>query len=83
MKKLLVLTALASALCLPALAQNQGGNSQGGNNNNQGGNNNNQGGGGYRGAPGPVAGEGLPFVVLGAAGFGAYWLVRRTRRKYQ
>lgn len=30
-----------------------------------------------RGAPGPIAGAGLPIV---AAGFGIYWLVRRRRR---
>jgi hypothetical protein len=29
-------------------------------------------------APGPIAGAGLPFV---AVGYGAYWLVRRYRRK--
>ena len=33
---------------------------------------------GVHGAPGPIAGAGLP--VLGI-GFGAYWLVRRYRRK--
>jgi hypothetical protein len=31
------------------------------------------------GAPGPVAGAGLP--VLAAIGYGAYWLVKRLRRK--
>ena len=38
--------------------------------------------GGTYGAPGPIAGEGVPILVLGAAGFGAYWLVRRHRRKH-
>jgi len=31
-----------------------------------------------RGAPGPIAGAGLPIL---AVGYGAYWLVRRYRRK--
>ena len=44
----------------------QGGNSQGGNSQ------------GFRGAPGPIAGAGLPIL---AVGYGAYWLVRRYRRK--
>jgi hypothetical protein len=30
------------------------------------------------GAPGPIAGAGLPIM---AVGYGAYWLVRRYRRK--
>ena len=30
-----------------------------------------------RGAPGPIAGAGLPVL---AVGFGIYWLVRRFRR---
>jgi hypothetical protein len=32
------------------------------------------------GAPGPVAGAGLPGII--AVGCGAYWLVGRRRRKY-
>ena len=31
------------------------------------------------GAPGPVAGASLPGIIIG--GCGAYWLVRRRRRK--
>jgi hypothetical protein len=31
---------------------------------------------------GPIVGGGLPFLVVGGAGFGVYWLVRRSRRKY-
>jgi hypothetical protein len=30
-----------------------------------------------RGAPGPIAGAGLPFL---AAGYGVYWLIRRRRK---
>ena len=56
---------------VPALAG--GGNDQGQNNNNQGNN-----GGGTHGVPGPLVGAGLPVL---AVGYGAYWLVRRYRRK--
>lgn len=31
-----------------------------------------------RGVPGPIVGAGLPILALG---YGAYWLVRRYRRK--
>ena len=34
--------------------------------------------GGIHAAPGPIAGAGLPVVAFG---FGAYWLIRRYRRK--
>jgi hypothetical protein len=34
--------------------------------------------GGVHGAPGPIAGAGLPIL---AVGYGAYWLVSRYRRK--
>jgi hypothetical protein len=33
--------------------------------------------GGVHGAPGPIAGAGLPVL---AVGYGVYWLVRRRRR---
>jgi hypothetical protein len=59
--KILLSSALVAALCVPALAQNTGGN----------------GGGNYWGAPGPIAGAGLPVL---AVGYGVYWLVRRRRK---
>ena len=33
--------------------------------------------GGIHGAPGPIAGAGLPFL---AVGYGVYWLVKRRRK---
>jgi hypothetical protein len=71
------LFALAGALVfgIPNFAKagnNQGGNSQGGNS--QGGNSQ---GGAIRGAPGPVAGAGIPFLVIG---YGVYWLIKRRRK---
>ncbi len=67
MKKAMLSSVLLAALCLPAFAGNQGGNSQGW-------------AGSYRGVPGPVVGAGLPII---AAGYGVYWLIRRRRRTLQ
>jgi hypothetical protein len=43
----------------------------------QGGNSTNWRDGGVHGAPGPIAGAGLPVL---AVGFGVYWLIRRRRK---
>ncbi len=32
----------------------------------------------YSGAPGPIAGAGLPFL---AVGYGVYWLIKRRRKR--
>jgi hypothetical protein len=74
MRKLLVASALLAAFCVPALAGGQNGPNGGyGQNGPNGGNGQN-----IQGAPGPIAGAGLPIL---AVGYGAYWLVRRYRRK--
>jgi LPXTG-motif cell wall-anchored protein len=73
MSALLKIVLVALALTgVPALAQNN----QGQNNDNQGQNNNNQGR-GFRGAPGPLVGAGLPVLLIGG---GIYWIVRRKKR---
>jgi hypothetical protein len=70
-KKLIIASAVLAALSIPALADPGNGNGWG------------QGVGGGQGhktsgVPGPLVGGGLPFL---AVGYGAYWLVRRYRRK--
>jgi LPXTG-motif cell wall-anchored protein len=65
MEALFIPMVLLLALSVPVLAQN-----------NQGQNNNNQGG-GFRGAPGPLLGAGLPVLIIGG---GIYWIVRRKKR---
>ena len=72
------LFALAGAVVFstPNLANaknGQGGNGQGGDGQGQNGQGNN-----VRGAPGPIAGAGLPVL---AVGYGVYWLIKRRRRK--
>ena len=69
MRRLVVTSAVLAALCLPALADPGNGNENGRDNPNNP---------HYRGAPGPIAGAGLPIIAVGC---GAYWLVRRYRRK--
>jgi hypothetical protein len=41
----------------------------------------NGGGKGGQGAPGPIAGAGLGYLVLAGAGSGAYYLYRRWRKR--
>ena len=69
MKKLTLASAFFAALALPALADPGNGNKNGWSNPNNP---------HYSGVPGPIAGAGLPIL---AVGYGAYWLVRRYRRK--
>jgi hypothetical protein len=73
MKRLIIAAAILSAASMSAYAGNQ--NGQGGNCDG-----NCNGNGGYRGAPGPVVGAGLPVLAIGI-GFGVYWLRKRYRRK--
>ena len=62
-----VLIAAAVTFAVPASACNGGGNCTSAPGHNK-----------VQGAPGPIAGAGLPIL---AVGYGAYWLVRRYRRK--
>ena len=68
LKKLIVASAVLTALSIPALADPGNGNKIGWNNPNNP---------HYGGVPGPLAGAGLPFI---AVGYGVYWLVRRRRK---
>jgi len=70
MRGVMLSSALLAALSMPALAM--GGNWRGYSDGHS-----QSGGGSYRGAPGPIAGAGLPII---AAGYGVYWLIRRRRR---
>jgi hypothetical protein len=63
MKRLVIAFALLAAFSLPALAQAAASSAVAV----------------HRGAPGPIAGAGLPVL---AVGYGVYWLIRR-RRKFQ
>ena len=69
MKKLTVASAILAAIVVPALADPGNGNKNGWDNPNNP---------HYRGAPGPIAGAGLPIL---AVGYGVYWLARRYRRR--
>jgi hypothetical protein len=70
LKKLIVASAVLTALSIPALADpgTENGNKIGWNNPNNP---------HHSGVPGPLAGAGLPFI---AVGYGVYWLVRRRRK---
>ena len=77
MQTMLVLPiALLLAHSVPALAQNPNNNGNHGQGTTAimakatGGN------GGYRGAPGPIVGAGLPLLLIGG---GIYWIVRRRK----
>jgi hypothetical protein len=67
-KKVIAASGLVVTLCLPALADRDDGNRWG-----DGGRRDH----GVHGAPGPIAGAGLPIL---AVGYGVYWLVRRRRK---
>ena len=67
-KKLIVASVLLATLCVPALADRDDGNRWG-----DGGGRNH----GVHGAPGPIAGAGLPIL---AVGYGVYRLIRRRRK---
>ena len=67
MKAALLPMALLLALSVPALAKNDKGNNGNGNGN----------GGNMRGAPGPLAGAGLPVLLIGG---GIYWIVQRRKK---
>ena len=60
--KTLLIPVLLLTLSLPALAESKGHENDGG---------------GYRGAPGPIIGAGLPLLLIGG---GIYWLARRRKK---
>lgn len=85
MKQLFAVPLILALTAVPALACNGGGNCE----NAPGHNKSSEGGGGGRGdqdghggavkgAPGPIAGAGLPVLAIG---YGVYWLVKRRREK--
>jgi hypothetical protein len=81
MKKLTIAFAFLAALSLPAFADRDDGKRWGDDGKRWGDDGkrwSDDGGHGVHGAPGPIAGAGLPVLALG---YGAYWLVRRYRRK--
>ena len=63
MKTLMLSLVLLTALSLPSMVQSQAATPQPCS---------------ICGAPGPIAGAGLPILAIG---FGAYWLAKRLRRK--
>lgn len=85
-KSFITATALMTLLAFPALACNGGGNCEnapGHNKSSEGGERGKHqegggGGGAVKGAPGPIAGAGLPVLAIG---YGVYWLVKRRRHK--
>jgi hypothetical protein len=74
------LLALGTALAIgsPDAASANNGNHYGQKNGNNGNHYGNSG--SVSGAPGPIAGAGLPIL---AVGFGVYWLIRRRRKQDQ
>ena len=64
---LLFAVVLTFALTPPALACNGGGNCENAPGQNK----------SVHGAPGPIAGAGLPIIAIG---YGVYWLVKRRRK---
>ena len=72
MKRLFAVPLILALTAAPALACNGGGNCENAPGHNK------PIGGEIRGAPGPIAGAGLPsFAIVG--GYGVYWLIKRRR----
>ena len=72
MRKVFLSSVVAFVMLSPALACNGGGNCE-----NAPGHTKHEHGHNISGAPGPIAGAGLPVV---AVGYGIYWLVKRRRK---